>query len=65
MDLDKIVIMNEFFKITTDYIIKGIEFSNETKNNNNYINLILYITSTALLFIGLLCVFSGWYEEQS
>lgn len=66
-DLDKIIIMSEYFNVTTDHILKGIENVQQTnKNNKDHItSQILYVASTAFIVIGLLCAFGGWYEEQS
>ena len=64
-DLEKIVMLSEYFGVTTDYILKGIEPAKESENKNLNTSQILYIASTAFLAIGLLCAFAGWYEEQS
>lgn len=65
-DLDKVIIMSEYFGVTTDYILKGIEPTQQTDNKNNSLTgQILYIASTAFLLIGLLSAFAGWYAEQS
>jgi len=65
-DLDKVIIMSEYFGVTTDYILKGIEPTHETdKNNNSITGQILYIGSTAFIFIGLLSAFAGCYTDQS
>jgi transcriptional regulator with XRE-family HTH domain len=66
-DLDKVIIMSDYFEVTTDYILKGIEPPKLTgEEKNNFIaGQILYIASTAFIVIGLLCAFGGWYEEQT
>lgn len=64
-DLDKVIIMSEYFGVTTDYILKGIEPLHQSENKNFNTSQILYIASTAFLAIGLLCAFGGWYAEQS
>jgi len=65
-DLDKVLIMSEYFDVTTDYILKGIEsLQHIEEKNKNITSQILYISSTAFLAIGLLCAFSNWYAEQS
>lgn len=66
-DLDKIIAMSEYFDVTTDYILKGIEIPKQTeeKNQNFIASQVLYLASTAFLVIGLLCAFGGWYTEQS
>ena len=64
-DIDKIITMSEFFGVTTDYILKGIEpVSGKSETGNAVTSKILYIASTAFLVIGLLCAFASWYEEQ-
>lgn len=64
-DLEKVIIMSEFFDVTTDYIIKGIETPKELENKYFNTSQILYIASTAFLAIGLLTAFGSWYTEQS
>ena len=65
-DLDRIINMSEFFGVTTDYILKGIEpvVSDKTKSNE-FTSKILYVASTAFISIGLLCAFAGWYTDQT
>jgi len=63
-DLDKVIILSEYFGVTTDYLLKGIETPKQ-ENENFIAGQLLYIASTALLVIGLLIAFAGWYEEQS
>ncbi len=65
-DLDKIIIMSEFFDVTTDYILKGVEpAKNKDEKGRELISRILYISSTAFIAIGLFCAFGGWYDEQT
>lgn len=65
-DLEKIIIMSEFFGVTTDYILKGMEPTKDKDEKGREIaSRILYISSTALIVIGLLCAFGGWYAEQT
>ncbi len=42
--------------------LKGLKLQRNQRTNASQI---LDIASTALLAIGLLCAFGGWYEEQS
>lgn len=65
-DLDKIIIMSDFFGVTTDYILKGIEpvVDNE-QMSKQFASKVLYLVSTAFIFIGLFCAFGGWYAEQT
>lgn len=65
-DIEKIIIMSDFFGVTTDYILKGIEpaADNEQKGKETT-SKILYILSTAFVAVGLFCAFGGWYAEQT
>lgn len=65
-DLEKIIIMSDFFGVTTDYILKGIEpVDDEEQKSKGLASRVLYVASTALVFIGLFCAFGGWYEKQT
>ena len=65
-DLEKVIIISDFFGVTTDYILKGIEPVNDKEQKSKEIaSKILYISSTAFVAIGLLCAFGGWYELQT
>lgn len=65
-DLEKIIILSEFFGVTTDYILKGIEpTKDKDEKGKEIISRILYISSTAFIAIGLFCAFGGWYAEQT
>jgi transcriptional regulator with XRE-family HTH domain len=65
-DLDKNIVMSEYFGVTTDYILKGIEPTKTSDEKSTILaSKILYLASTAFLAIGLLSAFGSWYEEQS
>ncbi len=62
-DIDKIILMSEYFGTTYDYLLKGIEpvsRSTEKKTGN-----ILSVMAPYMVWIGLItsCVF--WYENQN
>lgn len=62
-DIDKIMLMSEYFDVTTDYLLKGIEpiaQHPEEKANAN----IFVIVATALNFIGVITAGAIWYQEQ-
>ncbi|MEG6513559.1 helix-turn-helix transcriptional regulator [Desulforamulus ruminis] len=61
-DLDKVIIMSDYFGVTTDYILKGIEQSEQTEKKANA--GIFVIVATVLNFIGLVVSAAVWYEEQ-
>ncbi|MCI8508438.1 MAG: helix-turn-helix transcriptional regulator [Lachnospiraceae bacterium] len=65
-DLEKVIIMSDFFGVTTDYILKGIEpVEDKEQKSKELTGKVLYIASTAFVFIGLFCAFGGWYEKQT
>ena len=61
-DLDKVIIMSDYFEVSTDYLLKGIESRDqaEKKENAN----ICAVVGTALNLIGLLIACAIWYEKQ-
>ena len=62
-DMDKVIIMSDFFEVTTDYLLKGIE--TEKQVNEKTVNALVFIfVATALNFIGLLVSCAVWYEQQ-
>ena len=65
-DLGKIARMSEFFGVTTDYILKGVDpAAGREADGKGLTGRLLYIASTALVAIGLFCAFGGWYEVQT
>ena len=65
-DLNKIILMSDFFEVTTDYILKGIEpAKGREQTAKELTSRILYISSTAFIAIGLFCAFGGWYANQT
>ena len=65
-DLEKIIIMSDYFGVTTDYILKGIEpVADKEQKSSELASKILYIASTAFVAIGLFSAFAGWYETQT
>lgn len=62
-DMDKIVLLSDYFEVTTDYLLKGIEpvpDVGEKKADGR----IFTIVATALNFIGVLVTCTVWYVEQ-
>ncbi len=65
-DLEKIITMSDYFGVTTDYILKGIEpVADKEQKSSELTSKILYIASTAFVAIGLFSAFSGWHETQT
>lgn len=63
-DLDKVIMLSDHFGVTTDYILKGEETTQQENRSFNTSQL-LYIASTAFLVIGLLSAFDGWFSDKS
>lgn len=61
-DLEKIVLMSEYFGVTTDYILKGIETEEQSKKRPDA--SIFVIVATVLNFIGLIITCAVWHEWQ-
>lgn len=63
-DLDNVIIMSEFFGVTTDYLLKGIESDEQAKGKPANANVFV-IVATVLNFIGLIISSAVWYEQQT
>lgn len=61
-DLDNIIALSSIFDVTTDYVLTGVE---QKQNSNGIASKVLYIASTFMLAIGLICACGDWYENQS
>ena len=65
-DLEKVIILSDFFGVTTDYILKGIEpVTDREQKSKEFTSQVLYIVSTAFVAIGVFCAFGEWYEKQT
>mgnify|MGYP001140865775 CR=1 FL=1 len=65
-DLDKIILLSDFFEVTTDYLLRGIEpVKDNQRQSKELISKVLYTTSTTFIFMGLFCAFGVWYAEQT
>jgi transcriptional regulator with XRE-family HTH domain len=62
-DIDKVIIMSDFFEVTTDYILKGIENEKQVAEKHLSATVFVFFT-TALNFIGLIVSGAVWYEKQ-
>ena len=61
-DIDKIILLSEYFGVTTDYLLKGIEPVSDCANKMDA--RIFAIISTVFNFIGLVAAIIIWIEEQ-
>ena len=64
-EIDKIIIMSDFFEVTTDYILKGIETKEQAKEKYVVDANIFLASGTFLIFIGLVLACVIWYERQT
>lgn len=64
-DLENIIAISEYFQVTTDYLLKGIEAVAEEKSDSAVGSRVLYAASTALVYLGLLIGIGGWLAEQT
>ena len=63
-DIEKIVLLSDYFDVTTDYLLKGIEpVSEVTKNKADA--RIFTVVGTVFNFIGLVVAVMIWKEEQT
>ncbi|MCD7807847.1 MAG: helix-turn-helix domain-containing protein [Erysipelotrichaceae bacterium] len=61
-DLDKIILLSDYFNVTTDYLLKGIE---PTSHKMLKIDARIFsIIATAINFIGLVISICIWIDEQ-
>ncbi len=68
-DLDKIIILSEYFGVTTDYLIKGTKTCNNKKPLSDeqvlFITNIFYITGIASNFLGFVSTLTIWITWQN
>ena len=62
-EIDKVIVMSDYFNVTTDYLLKGIEPKSEEIKKKPDAG-VFSIVGTALNFIGLIAAVMIWYEEQ-
>ena len=63
-DIDKVIVMSEYFEVTTDYILKGIENGPQPAEKTVNANIFVMV-GTAFNFMGLIVGCAVWHEEQS
>lgn len=63
-DIEKIILLSDYFNVTTDYLLKGIEPIDDGAKNKTDAR-IFSVVATALNFIGLVAAIMIWKEEQT
>ncbi|WP_343208647.1 helix-turn-helix transcriptional regulator [Anaerolentibacter hominis] len=61
-DVEKIILLSNYFETTTDYLLKGIEPA--AKQENKWNGLIFSTVGTAVNIIGLFAAIAIWLERQ-
>jgi small-conductance mechanosensitive channel len=57
--------MSDFFEVTTDYILKGIETKEQAKGKTALDANIFLSSATFLIVIGIILACAIWYEKQN
>ena len=63
-DIDKIILLSDYFDVTTDYLLKGIEPTADAPQKEGDAR-IFSVVGTALNFIGLVAAIMVWKDEQT
>lgn len=63
-DMDKVILLSDYFEVTTDYLLKGIEPAPLAAGEKKADGRIFTIVATVLNFIGVLVTCAVWYETQ-
>ncbi|MBS6474399.1 MAG: helix-turn-helix transcriptional regulator [Clostridiales bacterium] len=66
-DLERIVLMSDYFEVTTDYLLKGIDMiSEESVSAKEKPNASVFaIAATAFTLLGVIISALIWYEQQT
>ncbi len=64
-DLERVILMSDYFEVTTDYLLKGIEPTDNDNPKDDPNANIFAITATAFHFLGVIIAAMVWYEEQT
>lgn len=64
-ELEKIVLMSDFFEVTTDYLLKGIEPVANDGEKNRRIGNALSLLAPWMAWIGFITSCAFWYEYQN
>ncbi len=64
--VEAVIALSDILDVTTDWLLKGIEpAAGPGDAHARTTSRVLYIASSALCAVGLLCAFGGWYGEKA
>ena len=63
-DMDKVILLSDYFEVTTDYLLKGIEPVPPAAGEKRADGRIFTIVATVLNLIGVLVTCAVWHETQ-
>ena len=64
-ELEKIVLMSDFFEVSTDYLLKGIEPVSKEKETSKRAGNVLSLLAPWMAWIGYITSCALWYEYQN
>ena len=64
-ELDKIILMSDFFEVSTDYLLKGIEPVNNENETSKRVGNALSLLAPWMAWIGYITSCALWYEYQN
>ena len=64
-DLEKIILLSDYFDVTTDYLLKGIEVKTDSLEKKKEDACIFTAVGTTFNFIGLMTAIMVWIEKQT
>lgn len=63
-DISKIILLSDYFGVSTDYLLKDSEKGNRDSQKNYVEAKVLFITSVIFVAIGLFIAIGGWEDTQ-
>ncbi|MCL2076958.1 MAG: helix-turn-helix domain-containing protein [Oscillospiraceae bacterium] len=64
-EIEKVIIMSDYFEVTTDYILKGIQTKEQAREKNALDANVFLSSATFLIAIGLILACTIWHEKQT
>lgn len=63
-DIEKIILLSDYFEVTSDYLLRGTEISSDTVENKIDAR-IFFMVGSVFNFMGLMTAIMIWKEEQT